>query len=60
MFKRFFFSFSLLLIFSISGWTSVQTYFSPHGGAHDAIVRDILEAKKSIDIAMYNLVVPRF
>ncbi|HBQ20318.1 MAG: hypothetical protein A2Z91_05765 [Deltaproteobacteria bacterium GWA2_38_16] len=54
MFKRFFFSFSLLLIFSISGWTSVQTYFSPHGGAHDAIVRDILEAKKSIDIAMYN------
>ena len=41
----------LLLIISLS----VQVFFSPNGGARDAILKELADAKKEIDIAMYIL-----
>lgn len=33
--------------------TKIEVYFSPNGGAEQAVVRAIKDAEKSIDIAMY-------
>lgn len=41
----------LLLIISLS----VQVFFSPNGGARDAVLKELAHAKKEIDIAMYIL-----
>jgi phosphatidylserine/phosphatidylglycerophosphate/cardiolipin synthase-like enzyme len=41
----------LLLIISLS----VKVFFSPNGGAHDAILKELKEAKSTIDVAMYIL-----
>jgi phosphatidylserine/phosphatidylglycerophosphate/cardiolipin synthase-like enzyme len=41
----------LLLIISLS----VQVFFSPNGGARDAIIKELAGAKNEIDIAMYIL-----
>ena len=41
----------LLIIISLS----VQVFFSPNGGARDAIIEELADAKKEINIAMYIL-----
>ena len=41
----------LLLIISLS----VQVFFSPNGGARDAVLKELKSAKKEIDVAMYIL-----
>jgi phosphatidylserine/phosphatidylglycerophosphate/cardiolipin synthase-like enzyme len=50
----------LYLILSISAlslpaFADTKVYFSPDGGCQDAIISQINKAKKSIDVAMYNL-----
>lgn len=45
------FSKMLLIIISLS----VQVFFSPNGGARDAIIKELAGAKKEINIAMYIL-----
>jgi len=41
----------LLLIISIS----IQVFFSPNGGAREAILKELTDAKNKIDVAMYIL-----
>lgn len=41
----------LILIFSIS----IQVFFSPDGGARNAIIREIQQAERSVSVAMYIL-----
>ncbi|MEK7790505.1 MAG: phospholipase D-like domain-containing protein, partial [Deltaproteobacteria bacterium] len=43
---------SLTLVFASS--LDLQSYFSPKGGTQEAIIRTILAAEKTIDIAMYS------
>ncbi|MBI2646259.1 MAG: hypothetical protein HYW85_04400, partial [Deltaproteobacteria bacterium] len=51
------FSFLWLFLYaslSFAAPASIHTYFSPNGGAQEAIIKNISHAKRSIDIAMYN------
>lgn len=54
-------SLSLLFLYSSLAYAApksfqeeIHTYFSPNGGAQEAIVRNISQTKHSLDIAMYN------
>src|SRR3989338_1855966 len=56
MFLRYF-SFLWLFLYAplvFAAPFQVHTYFSPNGGAQEAILRNISNANRSIDIAMYN------
>jgi len=45
---------SLSLISSIFA-EPIRVYFSPNGGCQEAVIQEISQAQKTIDIAMYNL-----
>jgi len=44
-----------LSIISSAFAESTKVYFSPNGGCQEAVVNEISQAHKTIDIAMYNL-----
>jgi len=44
-----------LSIISAAFAESTKVLFSPNGGCQDAVVQEISQAQKTIDIAMYNL-----
>ena len=54
--KYFLIALTLILNFSLSSVVNADTkvYFSPNGGCQEAVVNEINNAKKSIDIAMYS------
>jgi len=45
----------MMLLAALPAFGETKVYFSPNGGCQDAIISQINKAKKSIDVAMYNL-----
>ncbi|MBI3019302.1 MAG: hypothetical protein HYY61_05365, partial [Deltaproteobacteria bacterium] len=56
MFKRLFLGFVLNLFSSLifAASPEIHTYFSPNGGAEEAVIQNISHTQRSMDIAMYN------
>ena len=48
---------SLFLLLGVSSvaYAETKVYFSPNGGCQEAVITEISQARKSIDIAMYEL-----
>ncbi len=44
----------LLFVFCKPEPTEIEVYFSPEGGAEDAVIGEIVSAKREIDVAMYS------
>ena len=44
-----------LSIISPASAESIRALFSPNGGCQEAVIQEINQAQKTIDIAMYNL-----
>jgi len=44
-----------IFLLSTIAYADTQVYFSPNGGCQNAIIKEIGNAKKTIDIAMYYL-----
>jgi len=52
--KKLMFGLSILsFMLAINAFAETRVYFSPNGGCTDAIVKQISQAQKKIDIAMY-------
>jgi len=45
----------IVLAAALPAFGGTKVYFSPNGGCQDAIIAQISNAKRSIDVAMYNL-----
>ncbi len=57
MFKTFLIILSTISLLMISPAFAgpIKVYFSPNGGCQDAIIREISKARRTIDVAMYDL-----
>lgn len=45
----------IVLLAALPAFGDIKVYFSPDGGCQDAVISEISKAKRSIDVAMYNL-----